>query len=307
MKKILFVLFLSVVGLAFVSLKGNLLATSSPQVVESCPGGWFDFDNSTDSGWYISDANNSGSTNNLLDSDEFVSQVCVERNNGQHEDSDEEELLYTQNTASGQCDKVEGIGTQQAKSKRLSCDDDIHKVYFYKSAVPTVTPTDVPPTVTPTPTDTPVHYLCREYSCVEVQGEGESECKYNEDCAPEVTVTPTETPCKENCGTVPTFPNNIPVAVNQCRDNPPKPAIALGGVRVDNDTVKFQWLKSTDGGVSHQLLQYGFSKDNLAYGIPKLDPNAQEVEVNGLDGNHWWFMVITERNFCQSFSEVVDP
>jgi len=66
--------------------------------------------------------------------------------------------------------------------------------------------------VVPTPTPEPVyHSVCREYSCVQVEGEGESICKVDKDCEPEASPTPepyrepAPQPCN-GCGGEPVAP-----------------------------------------------------------------------------------------------------
>jgi len=72
------------------------------------------------------------------------------------------------------------------------------------------TPTPIPPTPTPEPV---YHSLCREYACIQVEGEGDSECKVDEDCQPEVTPIPTEAP-KET---------PFPQPCNGCGEEPKAP------------------------------------------------------------------------------------
>ena len=73
------------------------------------------------------------------------------------------------------------------------------------------TPTPIPPTPTPEPV---YHSLCREYACIQVEGEGDSECKVDEDCQPEVTPTPTQEP-------EPEVPH--PQPCNGCGEEPKAP------------------------------------------------------------------------------------
>ena len=75
---------------------------------------------------------------------------------------------------------------------------------------PRPTPTPIPPTPTPEPV---YHSLCREYACVQVEGEGDNECEVDEDCQPEVTPIPTEAP-KET---------PFPQPCNGCGEEPKAP------------------------------------------------------------------------------------
>lgn len=58
--------------------------------------------------------------------------------------------------------------------------------------------------------------------------------------------------------------------------------------RVDNDTILVGW-QADDTNTTHWALNYGYSKQDLPYGIPYLPKEARSVEVNGLGPGHVWF------------------
>jgi len=98
----------------------------------------------------------------------------------------------------------------------------------------------------------------------------------------------------------------------QCPDgNNPAAPIAFAGEqsRVDDDTVLLKWRKSTDWqDTAKQSLIYGYSPDQLVYGIDNLPKDAESTHVNEVQNRHIWFQVIAEKgNGCNSRSEIVDP
>ena len=92
-----------------------------------------------------------------------------------------------------------------------------------------------------------------------------------------------------------------------CNGVLPTAAVAIGGSRVDSDTVLLTWYPSLDGGIDHQILQYGYSQDNLEYGVPSLPSDSGGLEVNGVGSGHVWFRVGVERDTCLVWSNVTDP
>ena len=167
----------------------------------------------------------------------------------------------------------------------------------------------------PTPTEEPeFHSVCRENSCVLVEGEGESNCKYDEDCQPEVTPTPTDKPdpCRTGqsytgdfCGWSPT---NDPPKYNPpvCTVEVPKLAENTQYHRTGN-TVGITW--EHDGtNISKWSINYGTDKDNMPYGIPYLPGEARQIDLNGLTwgGNTWIALCGFNTNSCQS-CRIFDP
>ena len=161
---------------------------------------------------------------------------------------------------------------------------------------------------TPTPTEEPeFHYLCRENSCVAVEGEGESNCKYDEDCLPEVTPTPTQEPCRDlgyGCGGSPSFdPPKYSAPV--CTVEVPKQA-SNPQYHKSNGAVKITW--EHDGtNLSKWSLNYGYDKDNMFMGIPYIEKDAREVTLNGLQNKTTWVAICAYNgDSCQSCT-VFDP
>ncbi len=160
------------------------------------------------------------------------------------------------------------------------------------SPSPEVSPS---PSVEPSPSPEPSPVPCEQT---------EEGCEPSPTPSPEPTVpTVYSTPFSE-----PSTTENTNYAPKQCPNGDSfKPAIALGGERVDSDTVLLQWIRSTDSVDNYSLI-YGYSPDSLVYGIPNLPSTSSEVEVNGVDSRHVWFQIIAERNNgCNARSNIIDP
>ena len=148
------------------------------------------------------------------------------------------------------------------------------------------------------------HSVCREDACVQAEGEGENLCEVDADCV-EPEPEP-EQPKNEPVGWSPSFTPE-PYHEATCNGIFPTAPVAIGGSRIDSDTVLLTWYPSLDGGIDHQLLQYGYSQDNLEYGVPSLPSDSGGLEVNGVGSGHVWFRVGAERDECLVWSNVTDP
>ena len=164
------------------------------------------------------------------------------------------------------------------------------------------------PEPTPTPTEEPeFHSVCRENSCVLVEGEGESDCKVDEDCQPEVTPTPTQEPCRDlgyGCGGSPSFDPpkyNPPV----CTVEVPKLASNTQPTRI-GDHIRVNWQH--DGtNISKWSVNYGLDKDNMPMGIPSIVREAREVDFLAPWSGHTWIALCGYNgNDCASCT-VFDP
>ena len=100
----------------------------------------------------------------------------------------------------------------------------------------------------------------------------------------EVTPTPTEEPCKENCGNPPTFAGSTTEA--------PKGPICTG-INPDQPIGREDMYQKTGptsahfeffgGNTDHFEVEFGYSKDNLAYGIPGgLPGTSRAFDLNDL-------------------------
>lgn len=121
------------------------------------------------------------------------------------------------------------------------------------------------------------------------------------------SATPQESVCRENCGVVPTFPHDEQVHTNQCVGDAPKEPLMLGFKRVNPTTVAFSWWPVD--GVDHYSMIYGYSEDNLSYGIPYLAKEATSVDVSNLEANKTVFarLMAENANYCTSWSNIIDP
>lgn len=151
---------------------------------------------------------------------------------------------------------------------------------------PTCTPTEEPtPTETPTPTPT-----------------DDPEPTPSVEPTPEATPEPTRS--STTAETTPPCPNG-----QNCEDVctlPLKPATAIGGERIDSDTVRFNWFVSTDPH-DKQTLLYGPSEDQLLYSVHDLPGDTGSYEVNEVWEGHWYFAIGTWNDVCVAWSETVDP
>lgn len=119
--------------------------------------------------------------------------------------------------------------------------------------------------------------------------------------------TPTPQPCTENCGTPPDTQHHDDVVYQGpiCTADAPKKPI-LEFIDSDNGCVTFL-VRQTDP-YDHGYFKYGYSSDNLEYGIPFLPYGAETIRACGLTpGSHVWGQVCHERNYCGSCSDIVDP
>lgn len=123
---------------------------------------------------------------------------------------------------------------------------------------------------------------------------------------PEPTPTPTEEPKRETYSdpVTPACPDGQ-VCYATCT-MPLKSAIAIGGERIDDDTVRFSWYPSTDPH-EKQILIYGPSEDNLPYSVFDIPAEAGYFDVNVFDMGHWWFQIATVDGACYAYSNITDP
>ena len=154
---------------------------------------------------------------------------------------------------------------------------------------------------TPTPTEEPeFHSVCRENSCVLVGGEGESDCKVDEDCQPEVTPTP-EQPKTD------TTDHNSPGSYSAptCTVEVPKLASNTQPTRI-GDHISVNWQH--DGtNISKWSINYGLDKDNMPMGIPSIIREAREVDFLAPWSGHTWIALCGYNgNDCASCT-VFDP
>jgi hypothetical protein len=121
----------------------------------------------------------------------------------------------------------------------------------------------------------------------------------------EPTPTP-EPPCKENCDAPPVSPNTHRTEQTCNGVMPSKPACTVGYF-VDGDTAYLGWWKYQDSA-SKLMLRYGYSPDNLEYGIDSIPTDSEGIEVNGVatDG-HIYYQLGVDRDKCVVWSSVCDP
>lgn len=87
-------------------------------------------------------------------------------------------------------------------------------------------------------------------------------------------------------------------------DGPKAPTLQMVGV--NGDCVTWRLLQTDP--FDHAFFNYGYSPENLEYGIPHLNNNTVDFDTCLLDtSRHIWGQVGTERNYCVSYSEVIDP
>jgi hypothetical protein len=152
-----------------------------------------------------------------------------------------------------------------------------------KKVCPTPTPTSTP---TPTPTEEPeeeYYYVCRENSCVKVEGEGESQCEVDEDCFEEEP-TPTDEPEEEE---------NKPEG---CTGDCSAPAPQCSTTNTTKQPENFHVYRKGDDAILKWWATEG-NKVNVYW----KDPNASEwqhamqtenfgnVEIHGLGTRDWTF------------------
>src|SRR3990167_5774788 len=111
------------------------------------------------------------------------------------------------NWATNSCTPSQTKNCESKVQHQTSCGQWVDGNCPQPTPTPSLTPTPIPPT------PTPYHSLCREYACIQVEGEGDNECKVDEDCQPEVTPIPTEAP-KET---------PFPQPCNGCGEEPKAP------------------------------------------------------------------------------------
>lgn len=149
----------------------------------------------------------------------------------------------------------------------------------------------------PTPLPSPVPCEQTEQGC-------EVSCEQTEEGCPEEEATPSSVPltrgpdgCSEDCSG-----ESHP---NECTATAPKSAVNLGYQKIDGGW-KLTWIPTTDTS-DFQILRYGYSPDNLEYGIPNLDKSAFEVDIYGLTKTPFWFQLGSSHEFCIGWTEIIDP
>jgi hypothetical protein len=135
----------------------------------------------------------------------------------------------------------------------------------------------------------------------------EQSCKIEYDPCPEPTPEPTPTPEPGEPVTMWSPPD---YHAPECAGigAPKQPTLQLLEV-LGNGEIK--WRLSQSDPYDKALFSYGYTPSNLEFGIPDLGVNNQSVVefvTNGLiAGNHVWGQVVTGRNECYSYSDVIDP
>src|SRR3990167_4003225 len=162
------------------------------------------------------------------------------------------------------------------------------------------TPTPIPPTPTPEPV---YHSLCREYACVQVEGEGDSECKVDEDCQPEVTPTPTQEPEPEVPHPQPQLGTGDWPSAYMCPDGsttilPVNPHILRSG-----DTAVIKWNPSEGNRVN---IYYRLVESTAWEHAVRDELNDGYVQINGLADRSWTFGIQQTAN-CSGGPIVVIP
>lgn len=117
---------------------------------------------------------------------------------------------------------------------------------------------------------------------------------------PSPSLSPSPTPQVEQPKVEASTPSTPEAHPPICTHNPPKPAVNLGGVKVDGNTAKLTWSPTTDP-IDKQILVYGPSLDKLTYGIPSLPSNATEVDVDTVWSGHTFFGIGSDKDNCVSW------
>lgn len=162
---------------------------------------------------------------------------------------------------------------------------------------PTPTPTGVEPTVTPTATPTPTPTIVQECDddCDEVTP---TPTPTDE---PRVTPTPTEGEKGDNRGDPQTSEVKAPA--------PMVCTVPFEAPRVwytkENGKVTFNWAEDT--AVDKFSLTYGYSVDNLEYGVDNLPSTSRSLEINGLTHSPVFFQVQAWKLGCMEGSNIIDP
>lgn len=189
-----------------------------------------------------------------------------------------------------------------------SCEEEEPSPTSSVSPSPTLSPEPSPepsPSPSPSPEPSPVPCEQTEEGCpVDYCDTLEGVQKEDEDCPreePSPTPVPLSEPqqgCTQSCGGG--EPKDI-----VCDLLPPAAPVFLHYEKIDNGW-KLLWIPSSDD-IDSQRLQYGYTSDNLEYGIYNLPENASEVNIYGLTKTPFWFTVASVKGNCVNFSGVVDP
>lgn len=189
-----------------------------------------------------------------------------------------------------------------------------------KKTCPNPSPTPVAsPTPLPTPEPTPYHSVCRENSCVQVEGLGDNACKSDEDCVqPEETPAPVVVSCEgigndadgHPCGWSPPLWTPPEYKPSVCSVALPE-AVTPAYVPVNDTSVKLVWT-ADDTNTTAWTLSWGYEKDSLPYGLPdgiKLTKEAREYTVGNLEPNtiRWFELTRWNGDNCAVAGARIDP
>lgn len=129
-----------------------------------------------------------------------------------------------------------------------------------------------------------------------------------------VTPTPTERQEQPTPTNKPSQPVSEPDHNSAGSVNPPRCIVALPDApritevgRIDLDTVFVKWNVS-DINLTHQGISYGYSQDNLPYGIAYLPKESREIDLNSVNNSHVWIQVHAYNGGeCRNSSIITDP
>lgn len=124
---------------------------------------------------------------------------------------------------------------------------------------------------------------------------------------PCVTPTPTDTPSDQpkgdNRGDPHTEEAKAPAPVT-C--NIPFEIPRAWYTKKDGKVI-FNWATDTEG-IQKFSIVYGYSADNLVYGVDNLPADSRSLDINGLDkSKHTFFQVQAWKDGCMEGSAIIDP
>jgi hypothetical protein len=148
------------------------------------------------------------------------------------------------------------------------------------------------PTVSPEPTQSPQP---TEQPCFEFKGEFPEPC-------------PTASPTPEQTAPPAVSTTDGPVGAPNPSCNAPIDAPKLTGFKVEgSDSVTFSWWPSTSTNVDSESIIYGYTQDQLIYGVNNLDKSTTSFTIKGLAGFPVWAKVGAWSEGCVVWSNPLDP